>query len=153
MSPTYRTDYEISKERVSATGEAEVILGLFHVSEGKFCLWDENPARTSLDGVSGALSATRRCIDDAKSAAVFNAVSGRNADLLLGATFEYTVYNSLFYTSVKCTVKGYPATVKGLKFLDKPVVLEQGQWVGYVAHDENPQPPAGVPCKKCGGCR
>lgn len=146
-SPTYRTDYDVSKERVSATGEAKVVLGMFHFSEGKCCLWDEDLSRTAMDGVADALSPTQLCIGNAKKAAVFNAVAASNADLLLGATYEYTVYSSLFHTQVKCTAKGYPATVKGVKFVNKPVILNQWQRIEYISPDDNPALPCGRDAK------
>ena len=138
-APLYRTDYEVSKERVSAVGESTVLFGIFHSSEGKYCLWDEDLSRTAMDGVAGALSPTKLCIGDAKKAAVFNAVSACNADLLLGATYEYTVSSGLFYTHVKCTAKGYPATVKGVKFVNKPVILNKWQRIEYISPEEDPQ--------------
>jgi len=137
-SPMYRTDYEVSKERVSGTGEAKVVLGMFYSSEDKFCLWDEDLSRTTMDGVTDALSPAQLCIGNAKKAAVFNAISASNADLLLGATYEYTVNSGLFYTHVKCTVKGFPAKIKGVKFVNKPIILNKWQRIEYVCPEENP---------------
>lgn len=136
FTPKYTTQYNISPERISASGEATVVLGIFHCSESKYCLWHEDPNSSFADRMSGVFSPTRICINNAKRMAVYNAVSEKNADLLLGATFEYTVESHLFHTTVTCKVKGFPATVKSVKFPEKrPVILNNDQKIEYVDGD------------------
>ena len=117
--PKYTTQYSVSPERIAASGEASVLLWIFHSSESKYCLWQDNPNSSFAYRISGVFSPTRLCVDNAKRMAVYNAVTQKDADLLLGAAFEYPIEDYLFFTRVKCNVKGFPATVKSVTLVEK----------------------------------
>jgi len=85
------------------------------------------------------LSPTFTAVSNAKSIALYNACEKNNADQLLGVTFDYVVKNYFIFAKVDCTVKGFPAKVKGIKMVEKkPIILNKWQKIEYVAPHENP---------------
>ena len=45
-----------------------------------------------------------------------------------------------FFAEVDCTVKGFPAKIKGVKMIEKkPIILNKWQKIEYVAPYENPK--------------
>ena len=58
----------------------------------------------------------------------------------MGVTFDYVVDDYLLYAKVRCTVKGFPARVKGIKMIEKkPIILNKWEKIEYVAPHENPR--------------
>ena len=134
----YYTEYRISQNKVTGQGKAAVLFWIFHFSDGNFCQLGLDP-NLSLFSQLTAFSSTQRAILNAKSAAMYQACEKNAADQILGATFEYRIKDFFFYTSVECTGKGYPATAKGVKMLDRqPVILNSWQRVEYLQPNEIP---------------
>jgi len=135
-APNYYTEYNVSEQRISNKGEASVLFWVFQFSEGKYCTINSDPNVGLLASIFNFFSPSRVAVDNAKKAALFNALSNSSADQLLGAIYEYTVTDYVVFSKVECSVKGFPATVKGVKFYDKkPVILNSWQKVEYL----NPQ--------------
>lgn len=136
----YYTEFEVSQNRISGQGESSVLLWIFQFSDGKYCLRNRNPRLSLANQVLEFLSPTQKAVGNAKNSALYNACESAPADQLLGTAFEYKITNYLFYSTVECNVKGFPATVKGVKMLEKqPVILNNWQKIEYLAPYEIPQ--------------
>jgi hypothetical protein len=58
----------------------------------------------------------------------------------MGVTFDYVIKDYLIFATVHCRVKGFPATVKGVKMVDKkPIILNKWQKIEYIAPYEFPK--------------
>lgn len=135
----YYTEYELNNQRITAKGEASVLFGIFQIAENKRCLSIFNPHLSAFSVLSDILSPTYTAVSNAKSIALYNACVENNADQLIGVTFDYVVKNYFFYATVECSVKGFPAKVKGVKMVDKkPIILNKWQKIEYVKPYENP---------------
>ena len=138
-SALYYTEYSLANKQIAAKGNASVLFGVFQIAENKRCLSVYNPYLSVFSIIDNLISPTQRAVDNAKSVALYNACEQFGADQLLGVTFDYVIKNYFFYASVNCTVKGFPATVKGIKMIEKkPIILNKWQKVEYVAPYENP---------------
>ena len=136
----YYTEYEFDKSRISAKGNASVLFGIFQIAENKRCLSVINPHLSLFSMLNDLISPTFKAVSNAKSVALYNACEQNNADQLLGVTFDYTIKDYLIYAEVDCTVKGYPARVKGIQKIEKkPIVLNKWQKIEYVAPYEYPK--------------
>lgn len=136
----YCTEYTLKNERVQARGEASVLLGIFQIAENKRCLSVFNPNLSILSILDDLISPTFRAVTNAKSIALYNACEQNNADQLLGVTFDYIVHDYFFFARVDCTVRGFPAKIKGLKMIEKkPIILNKWQKIEYIAPHENPR--------------
>ena len=135
----YYTEYDLDNTRISAKGHASVWFGIIQVAENKRCLSVANPYLSMFSILDDLLSPTFTAVSNAKSIALYNACEKNNADQLLGVTFDYVVKNYFIFAKVDCTVKGFPAKVKGIKMVDKkPIILNKWQKIEYVAPHENP---------------
>ena len=135
----YYTEFEVNNQRISAQGDAAVLLGIFQIADNKRCLSIINPNLSVFSILSDILSPTYTAIANAKSIALYNACVENNADQLIGVTFDYVVKNYFFYATVDCRVKGFPAKVKGVKMVEKkPIILNKWQKIEYVKPYENP---------------
>ena len=135
----YYTEFEINNKQITSGGNAAVLLGFIQIAENKRCLSVINPQLSIFSIIDDILSPTYKAISNAKNIALYNACTENNADQLLGVTFDYTVKDYLFYAKVNCTVKGFPAKVKGVKMIDKkPIILNKWQKIEYVKPHENP---------------
>lgn len=136
----YHTEYAVSQNRTNGAGKASVLFWVFQFSDGKYCQINRNPRLSVLSQIAEFLSPTQKTISNAKSSALFQACEKSQADQVLGATFDYTITDYLIFSTVECTAKGFPATVKGIKMLDKqPIILNDWQKVEYLAPYEIPQ--------------
>ena len=135
----YYTEYTLQEKTITARGEASVILGLFQIAENKQCLSVVNPNLPVSSLLNDLISPTYKAVSNAKNIALYNACTLNNADQLLGATFDYVVKDYVVFTTVQCTVRGFPAKVKGIKMIDKkPIILNKWQKIEYVKPHENP---------------
>ena len=135
----YYTEFEVSKERISATGTASVVCGIFQIAENKQCLTERNPELSMFSFLKDLFSPTFKAVDNAKNVARYNACEKSKADQLLGMTYDYRIDNYVFYARVECIVRGFPAKVKAVKMIDKkPVILNKWQKVEYLAPHEIP---------------
>ena len=135
----YYTEYSVVNQQVTAKGEASVLFGIFQIAEDKRCLTVDDSAQSIFSLIENLLSPTGRAVNNAKSVALYNACERNHADQLIGVTFDYTVRNYLIYTKVSCVAKGFPATVKGVKMIEKkPIILNKWQKIEYIAPHENP---------------
>ncbi len=123
MGPYYHTDWEVSPTRITATSKAGVLFGWLLLSDGKDAKLPSTPADHFFP--------SSRSIYAAKSDATYNALTNAKADDLLGAIYQYEHTNYLWiYQTTKCTVQGFPATMKGVKIIeDKPVVINNDQQI------------------------
>ncbi len=138
-SVPYYTDYQVSQERQVGAGDASVLFWVFQFSDGKYCELDRNPRLSLLSRIFEIFSPSQKAVSNAKSSALYNLCEKNRADQVLGATFEYKITDYLVFCSVECTAKGYPATAKGIKMLDKqPVILNEWQKIEYLAPYEVP---------------
>ncbi len=138
-TPGYYTEYEVSNQRVSGAAESAVLFWFFQFSEGKYCLQNSDPNLSFLDSIFKFFSPTQFAVENAKKAALFNALSEVKADQLLGASFEYTITDYIFFSRVTCSAKGFPALAKCVKFHEKvPVILNKWQKIEYIAPQEYP---------------
>ena len=135
----YYTDFQIAQDKVTGQGKASVLFWLFQFSDGKYCQLGSGPDLSIFSQIAEVFSPTRRAIFNAKSSAMYQACESASADQILGATFEYRITDYFFFSTVECTAKGYPATAKGVKLLDKqPVILNSWQKVEYLKPHEIP---------------
>ena len=133
VNARYVTKYQIDQKRISGLGEASVLFGIFQFSEGKFCKLATDPQLSVFSKLAEYFSPTQKAVDNAKSAALFNACENNQADQILGATFEYTISNYVVFASVKCAARGFPARVEKIELQDKvPVILNNWQKVEYI---------------------
>ena len=136
----YYTEYQISQDKVNGQGKASVLFWLFQFSDGKYCQLGMGPNLSIVSQIAEVFSPTQRAVYNAKSSAMYQACESSSADQILGATFEYRITDYFFYLTVECTAKGYPATAKGIKMLEKqPVILNKWQKVEYLNLYEVPQ--------------
>ena len=135
----YYTEYSIGNKQVTAKGEATVLFGIFQIAENKRCLTVANTALSLFALIENLISPTGQAVTNAKSIALYNACEQHHADQLLGVTFDYSIRNYLIYAKVNCVVKGFPATVTGIKKIEKkPIIINKWQKIEYVAPHENP---------------
>lgn len=135
----YYTEYEVSQERISATGEASVLFGIFQFAENKKCLTVRDPELSVFSILKDLISPTQRAVDNARSVARYNACEKSNADQLLGVTCDYKIVDYMFFAKVDCIVRGFPAKVKAVRMMNKkPVILNKWQKVEYLAPHEIP---------------
>jgi|GEM_PF-1499377 len=135
----YFTEYQVSPAKVSGQGKASVLFWLFQFSDGKYCQLGMGPDLSLFSQIAEVFSPTQRAIFNAKSSAMYQACERSAADQILGATFEYRITDYFFFSNVECTAKGYPATVQGVKMLDKqPVILNNWQKLEYLKPHELP---------------
>lgn len=140
INAPYYTEYEPAEQRISATGNASVLFGFIQLAENKRCLSVFNNQSTFFSILFHHFSPTARAVNNAKSVALYNACELHKADQLLGVTFDYVIDDYLIYSKVKCTVKGFPARVKGIKMIDKkPIILNKWEKIEYVAPYEKPR--------------
>ena len=136
----YYTEYNLQQQLVKAHGRASVLFGVFQIAENKRCLSVINPNLSVFSFLEDLISPTFRAVSNAKSIALYNACEQNNADQLLGVTFDYVIRNYFFFAEVDCTVKGFPAKIKGVKMIEKkPIILNKWQKIEYVAPYENPK--------------
>ena len=136
-SPCYSTEYEVSQTRVSGQGKASVFFWLFQSTDGNYCQLGATPDLSISSHIAEGFSPTQRAIFNAKSSALYRVCEDSSADQILAATFEYKVTDYFFWTTVECTAKGYPATVKCVKIIDganakQPVILNTNQKIEYI---------------------
>ena len=137
-TPSY-TEFEVKTDRISATGKASVLFGIFQIAENKRCQSVVDPKLSVFSFLDDFISPTYTAVSNAKNVALYNACEKYNADQLVGVTFDYVIRNYFFFAKVDCTVKGFPANVKGVKMIDKkPIILNQWQKIEYVAPHEVP---------------
>ncbi len=91
-----------------------------------FITWGPLEQAVGVDyGVSNSNSALpiqlHRNANIARNAAVYNATSGANADIIFAPRYKVTTKDYLFYKQVTCTVKGYPGYIKGVEVVDDPI--------------------------------
>ena len=138
-SVPYYTDFQVSSSRKVATGEASVLFWVFQLSDGKYCELERNPRLSILSRFFDFFSPAQKAVSNAKGSALYNLCEKNQADQVLGATFEYKIVDYLFFCTVECTAKGYPAMVKGIKMQEKqPVILNEWQKIEYLAPHETP---------------
>ncbi|MBR2434770.1 MAG: hypothetical protein IKB22_04800, partial [Lentisphaeria bacterium] len=125
-SSDYFTEYEVGKTRISGSGKSTVVLGIIHAGEGKFCALGSNPNLTLFDMILEVFSPTGKAIFNAKSSAVYDAVTTHNADYLVGTMFSYAVHNYLLFTVVNCNITAFPAKVKKISPAKK-IILDKDQ--------------------------
>ena len=136
----YYTEYSVSEKKIFGNGNASMLFGIFSISEGKFCRLKDDPKASFASQMGALLSPTQKAIYNAKSAAVYQACERANADQLLGAVFDYKITDCVIFVSVECTVKGYPASVRSVKMLDRqPVILNNWQRIEYLRPHETPR--------------
>lgn len=112
--PEYRTEWKIADQRVKADGNAKSWFGIFTSGDSKFA---------ELPGLNVSFFGTSHAIYRAKASATYTACEQAKADALLGASYRYCVTNYLFFSTVKCEVLGYPATITGLEPRENKLVL------------------------------
>ncbi len=155
-SVPYYTEFDFQNKQITANGEASVLFGVFQIAENKRCLSIVNPNLSVFSILDDFLSPTFKAVSNAKSIALYNACSQYNADQLLGVTFDYVVKDYFFFATVNCTVKGFPATVKGIKKIEKkPIIINKWQKIEYVEPYENPVVSNGTaqPVLSMDGCK
>lgn len=135
----YYTEYNVDNHRINAEGSAAVLFWIFQLAENKRCLSVQNPRLSIFSLLEALISPTFRAVSNAKSVALYNACERYKADQLLGVTFDYVIRDYLFFATVDCKVKGFPAKVKGIKMITKkPIILNKWQKIEYVLPHENP---------------
>ncbi len=117
--PNYASNWEVSKTRVKETGTAKIIFWCFLSGEG-----------TYVDVPAGHFAFESPAVSLAKSAATYNLLQKEQADALLGVTYSYQISNCFLWKTVKCTVEGFPAYLKGVTLVtDKPAVINKDQHI------------------------
>lgn len=135
----YYTNYDVIPARKTGQGDASVLLWFFQFSDGKYCELDRNPRLSILNRFFELFSPSQKAVGNAKSSALYNLCEANQADQILGATFEYKITDYFVFSKVECTVKGFPAVVKGVRLQDKqPVILNKWQKIEYLAPNEVP---------------
>lgn len=136
----YTTQYSVSNQRISDKGSASVLFWIFQFSDGKYCQLNPNPNLSFLSIFWEFLSPSQKAVRNAKSTALYNACENNEADQILGATFDYKITDFLFFTRVECTVKGFPASVRGVELQQqKPIILNEWQKIEYLSSTEEPK--------------
>ena len=101
---------------------------------------NSNPNLSFLSMLWELLSPSQKAVRNAKSTALYNACENNEADQILGATFDYKITDFLFFTRVECTVKGFPASVRGVELQQqKPIILNEWQKIEYLSSTEEPK--------------
>ena len=135
----YYTEYKLEEKQIQAEGNAAVLFGILQIAENKQCLSVVNPNLSVFSILNDLLSPTYKAVSNAKNIALYNACVQHNADQLLGATFDYIVKDYLFFAKVQCTVKGFPAKIKGVKMIEqRPIIINKWQKIEYVKPHETP---------------
>ena len=66
------------------------------------------------------LSFTSKSEIVARNAAVYEATTSADADIILAPQYVVTVEDYFIYKKISCTVKGYPGFIKGVQIVDCP---------------------------------
>ncbi len=100
----YKPIYSFEKQKVVGSSKLNVLFG--------FISWgDSNYAENgTMDSVT-LFSATGKL----KAAAVYKACKKKNADALLGSTYEIETTDYFVFKKVNCKVKGFPAKIIDIK--------------------------------------
>lgn len=96
----YKPIYSFEKQKVSGSSKLNVLFGFISWGDSDYA---ENGAMDSLT----LFSATGRL----KAAAVYKACQKKNADTLLGSTYEIETTDYFVFKKVNCKVKGFPAKI------------------------------------------
>ena len=96
----YKPMYSFEKQKVSGSSKLSVLFGFISWGDSNFA---ENGAMDSVTLFSpmGRL----------KAAAVYKACKKKNADTLIGSTYEIEETDYFVFRNVKCKVKGFPAKI------------------------------------------
>lgn len=104
------------EEKLSGTSSATYLLGLLQIS-GDSSYVDGYGTSNSLNPISMLTSMLPVGVNlsKVKSAAVYNAIMGSEADVLVSPQYLIKVNKALIFTSVKVIVKGYPGYIKDIR--------------------------------------
>ncbi len=126
-NPVYRTEWDIKTNKVSADGSARILFWIFTSGEPKYA---DIPCHSGF-------FPTDRAVYKAKAAATYTACTNSKSDALLGAIYNYKITNYFFTSTVECSVRGFPATVSGIKLIeDKPILIDKDSQIVRVKQDE-----------------
>jgi hypothetical protein len=100
--PVYAPIITRSKKKVTGTSHLTVLFGIFSWGDNKFA---DNTTFSAFGSI----------LPDARNAAVYNACERSKSDLILAAKYEVEKTNYFFYSTINCTVTGFPAVIKDLK--------------------------------------
>ncbi len=104
----YEPVLELKNQKVSGEAEVHVLFGIFTWGQSTF----------ADDTMLGDFSLFAP-VAKAKSAAVYKTCKANQADTLLATKYEINTTDYFVYKKIDCQVAGYPATIKGVKKVDK----------------------------------
>ena len=120
-APKYRTEWNISQSRTTASGSARVWFGLFVSGDAKYA---------NVPGWNVGFLPTDRAVNKAKSAATYVACENTKADALLNVAYKYKVTDYIIFSNVECEVVGYPAQITGVKLQEnQSYLIDEGKKV------------------------
>jgi len=126
----YYIDYNVAPQRVTAEGMSSCWCWFFASDDGVAM---DSPRFTLDAGVAAA-----------KDSATYKAVENAKCDALMGCIYEYIKTSKWlgFYKETKCSVKGFPASVKSINLIqDRPVVIDKDKQIIRLKPWESIEPP------------